>query len=186
MISKEKFQKTSNLLINYVTIVLGGMFSLLGNMTTAMGEAFSTVVVPKESREEVKKKIREQVNPMFTEMVKNILKMRRSIYPLIKKKEKKIRKMLNEEVCDRGIAIVEKYSFERPAFTEKLGNKDVAYYVQLMHKQDPKFGEMLQELSGWMNSDQNAKIIEAILPVPPAQETTSKKTKTAQKKHQPL
>ncbi|MGD0636414.1 MAG: hypothetical protein ABSA72_00040 [Nitrososphaerales archaeon] len=163
--SATRDEKVVNLMTNY-TMLFASMFedafadlaakmaetvAGVGDaMAGAMSEGLSGGAGEGATAGKRTKVIEAEIGPQVSAQVKKMFSgLRKDVSSKMQEDSKEFRTYIANPAFDQGIAIVEKYDFDRPRITERLDDEDLASYLMLLKSGDAALGRMFQELGKW-------------------------------------
>ena len=155
MISEEKYQRTFNLIFNFSMIMGGMMMSTISQAFGAMTEVMTTGVLTVTAADKiaaldenkVKTQVKKEGDISMQGMIDDVVKQTQAVRPQLEANKDKIKKALTDKFCDQGLKINAKYKFK---LDQQLSGEETAHYLTLALQKDPKFTQMFQELTAWM------------------------------------
>ena len=152
-------EKVENLVTNFSMIMMGifeGVFTAMAaGLADAMAGAAEAIsgnpnVVTRSEKAQMDAKLRDVFGGQRKEVSEGFAN-----------KNEKFRQFINDPAFDRGVDIVEGNDVGLPRLTEHLTDEDLARYVVLIQKEDPKLAKMMAELGEWQKTtprfnDENA------------------------------
>jgi hypothetical protein len=160
-------ERAANLMTNYAMLfasLFEGAFAdiavKMSEATVGMGEAIADAMSKGLSEgsggsEMVKrtKKAGPEIRPDVSGQIKKMFSgIRDEVSSKMSENAPELKAYLANPAFDQGIAIVEKYDFGRPKFTERLSDEDLASYLVLLKSGDEALGKMFTELGQWQES----------------------------------
>jgi hypothetical protein len=188
----KQVEAVMNLMVNAMAVaagkdadVMGSVGDAIGQMGEALGQAFGDKGA--EAGGTIRDQISQGVSTMAREMVTDVLKkareeMDRQIARLSPAKQKMLLKDVRQESFAKVLETVKKTDYGLPPLTGTLTVEDILRYVQL---QDPRLGELIQQLQGLPQPSAFQDEGECVKPGKPAgakKTTTKKAAKKAAKK----
>ena len=128
--------------------VIGTIGNAIGEMGEALGQAFGDKGA--EAGGKIRNQVSQGVSAMAREMVTDVLKqareeMDKQLAGLSPARKKMLVKDVRQESFTKVLAAVKKTDFGLPPLTGALTVEDILRYVQF---QDPRLGELIQQLQG--------------------------------------
>lgn len=149
-------QKVMNAMTN-MSIIL--MSTLMGGLTQAMMETMGSMasemagaMAGEEQKEEVNNEFKQKRPEVDEKMKEMISDVRKDVYAQLEQKREEIEPYLSDAAFDLGPKIIDGYDFGLPKLTEELDDGSLVKYSQLLVGEDPKFTEMFEKLTNWMNN----------------------------------
>ena len=143
-------EKVENLVTNFSMIMMGifeGAFSALAErLAEAMTSAAEAISgVPSGGRKERKAQMDAKLREVFAEL-------RKEVSEGFANKDERFRAFIKDPSFDGGVRIVESHEVGLPRLTEHLTDDDLAGYVFLIQKEDPRIAKMITELGEWQKT----------------------------------
>ncbi|MDA4111846.1 MAG: hypothetical protein OK439_04865 [Thaumarchaeota archaeon] len=130
-----------------------GMTEATAGMGAAIAEAMSGESDGGTAAKKQMEKIKSQIGPEVSGQIKQLFSgIRKDVSSKMSESIPESKSYFANPTFDHGIAIVEKYDFALPRFTEKLSDDDLASYLVLLKSGDETLGKMFGELGSWQQS----------------------------------
>jgi hypothetical protein len=143
-------EKVENLVTNFSMIMMGMFEGAFTAMAAGLAEVMSGAAeaisgspsaISKSDRAEMDAKLRD----VFTGL-------RKEVSEGFAHKNEKFLAFIKDPAFDEGVRIVESHDLGIPKLTERLTDGDLARYVALIQKEDPRLTKMMAELGEWQKT----------------------------------
>ncbi|MDG6902042.1 MAG: hypothetical protein JRM80_08790 [Nitrososphaerota archaeon] len=143
-------EKVENLLTNFSLIMMGMFEGVFTTMAVGLVDALSTAAESLGGRQAVRKEERDaEVDAKLRSVFADL---RKEVADGFAGKDEKFRAFVKNPAFDRGVRIVESNEVGLPKLTESLTDEDLAGYVGLIQKEDPRLARMMTELGEWQKT----------------------------------
>ena len=150
MAELSRYEKVENLVTNFSMIMMGLLEGAFTAMAVGLVDAMSTVAETIGGNPPAQKKAQgAEADAKLREVFAGL---RKEVSEGFANKNEKLTAFIKDPAFDAGVWIVESNDLVLPKLTERLTDSDLARYVALVQKEDPRIARLMSELGEWQKT----------------------------------